>query len=315
MAALFATLTRLFWLWTILGVAWAWHSPAHFAWFKDYISIGLGVIMLGMGLTISVADFRAVLRQPAIVGLGVLAQFVVMPLLGFFIARTLRLEPGLAAGLILVSCCPGGTASNVIAFLARANVALSVLMTLCSTLLAVLLTPLLTKILAQQYVEVDAGAMLLKALVVVLLPVAAGIAINLLAPRQAKALSIFSPLVSVIVIVLIVGFIIGANKVKIQENFGVLLLAVFLLHALGFALGYLVALLSGRSEDYRRTLAIEVGMQNSGLGAALARTLPSSEMAALAAVPCALSAACHCLIGSLVAAVWRAVPPTVCEDP
>ena len=136
--------TNLFWLWTILGVTWAWFFPPHFAWFGPWVSPGLGVIMLGMGLTLTFEDFRKVFQHPQAIGVGVFAQFLIMPTIGYSIAKLFGLPPSLAAGLVLVSCCPGGTASNVIAFLAKANVALSVLMTMCSTGLAIVLTPLMT---------------------------------------------------------------------------------------------------------------------------------------------------------------------------
>ena len=156
--------TDLFWLWTVLGTVWAWFFPAHFTWFLGKVpgteirltAVGLGVIMLGMGVTLTFADFRAVLAMPRPVAIGVVAQFVLMPFLGWSVANAFGLPDDLKLGLILVSCCPGGTASNVVTYLARANVALSVLMTMCATLLAILLTPFLTKAYASAILEVDA---------------------------------------------------------------------------------------------------------------------------------------------------------------
>ena len=145
-----AACTNLFWLWTIIGVVWAWFQPEAFTWFLTgnvpgtsvkLLTAGLGVIMLGMGITLSLADFKAVLKTPKQVFVGVAAQFIIMPFIGWSVATLFDLEPMLKLGVILVSCCPGGTASNVICYLARANVALSVLMTMCSTFLAVVLTP------------------------------------------------------------------------------------------------------------------------------------------------------------------------------
>ena len=173
------TIGNLFWLWTILGTAWAWFVPDHFTWFITgkfpgtdvrLINLGLGVIMLGMGITLSVDDFKAVLLRPWVVVLGVAAQFLIMPLLGWTVATLFNLPPMLKLGLILVSCCPGGTASNVICYLARANVALSVLMTMCSTLAAIVLTPLLTKLYASAILDVDAWAMFRSMVTIVLLP-------------------------------------------------------------------------------------------------------------------------------------------------
>jgi BASS family bile acid:Na+ symporter len=296
-----AKATNLFWLWTMLGVAWAWVIPGHFEWFASYISPGLGVIMLGMGLTLSFDDFRAVVRQPKAIGIGVVAQFLIMPSIGFLIAKVAGLSPGLSAGLVLVSCCPGGTASNVIAYLSRANVALSVLMTMCSTLMAVALTPVLTGWLAGEFVQVDVVQLLFKTLTVVLLPVVAGLLLNQFASRWVQPISQFSPLVSVVVIVLIVGCIIALKKTKIIDAGFPLLGAILALHVSGFAMGYAFAFLGGFGEDYRRTVSIEVGMQNSGLGAELATALSDP----LAPVPAAISAFFHCLIGSGLAGIWR----------
>jgi BASS family bile acid:Na+ symporter len=217
------------------------------------------------------------------------------------------LEAGLAVGLILVACCPGGTASNVVTFLARANVALSVLMTMCSTFGAIILTPLLTKWLAGTYVPVDALALFLSTIKIVLAPLVLGVALHHFAPRVVKTILPAAPLVSVLVITLICASIIGSNADALKRSGGRLLIAVFLLHTAGFGLGYLATRVLRFAEIDCRTIAIEVGMQNSGLGAALARqhfsTIP------LAALPCAISATFHSIIGSLLAGLWRMFPP------
>jgi BASS family bile acid:Na+ symporter len=305
----------------VLGTLWAWFAPGHFTWFVDgsvtvlgakLISVGLGVIMFGMGITLEVSDFRRVLAVPWSVALGVAAQFVVMPMLGITLAWAFGLEAGLAVGLVLVSCCPGGTASNVVTYLAGANLPLSVLMTMVSTALSVGLTPLLTGWLAGKYVEVDEWNLLVNMLAVVLVPVAAGVFLNRLAPRLVRYVTPWSPLLSVLVVVLIVGGIVGASKGAIAQHAGVLLAAVVSLHAGGFGLGYLVAKAFGMTPRDRQTVSIEVGMQNSGLGSALAKTdkfqaqFPTPAEAALAPVPSAVSALVHCLIGSALAAYWRA---------
>jgi len=300
-------ITNFFWLWTILGVVWAWLCPDHFVWFKAYIPIGLGVIMLGMGITLSLENFRQVLRMPKAVGLGVLAQFAVMPLLGYSLAKIAQLPNDLAVGLILVSCCPGGTASNVIAYLARANVALSVLMTMCSTFLAVFLTPILTKLLAGAMMDIDAVGLLTTTAQIVLLPIVVGIALNHWLPKNLmRPVQKVSPLISVVVIVLIVGCIVGLRRGAIRESALVLLLTIFVLHAVGFLLGYLFAKIFGYEEEFRRTVSIEVGMQNSGLGAALASKHFAADPNTV--VPSAISAFFHCLIGSLMAGIWRTRP-------
>jgi len=301
-------MTVAFPLWIVLGCAWAWWRPQDWVGFRDWITPGLGLIMLGMGLTLRVADFAAVGRQPGAVALGVAAQFGVMPLAGWGIATGFGLEPGLALGLILVSCCPGGTASNVICYLARANVALSVLMTMCSTFAAVALTPLLTKWLAGAVLDVDAGALFRSMVTVVLLPLVAGMALNAGVGRLRRPESVrrwidaIGPLVSVVVIVLIVGCVVALKRELIAAAALDLFVSVGLLHLIGFGLGYLLMVLARRDRPMRRTVSIEVGMQNSGLGAALA----TKHFAALplAPVPAAISAVYHCLIGSVLAAWW-----------
>ena len=307
MSKILQKLTNYFALWVLTGAIIAWIYPPSFAWFKSYIGPGLGVIMLGMGLTLSFKDFKDVLKTPVAIGIGVGAQFIIMPILGFSLAKGFDLEKDLAVGLILVSCCPGGTASNVIAFLSRANLALSVLMTMCSTFAASLLTPLLTDFLASQYMNVDALKMLLSTVQIVLIPIVLGIFLNHYCPRLVKGVKDLAPLISVIVIVLIVSCIIGLNKDKIIAAGINLFLSVLLLHLGGFVLGYLIIKLLGYSEDYRRTVSIEVGMQNSGLGSELAK----KHVSLSAAAPCAISAVYHCIIGSLLAAYWRRKPPSI----
>lgn len=312
--------TNLFAVWTVLGTAWAWFIPEHFLWVVDgtfrplgqsLVSVLLGVIMLGMGLTLSPQDFGRVLKLPRAVATGVVLQFTVMPLAGIGFATLFGLETGLAVGLILVSCCPGGTASNVVAYLARANLALSVTMTLASTLIAVVLTPLLTGWLAGVFVEIDRWALFRGMITVVLLPVIAGVLLNRLFPTATARIATVSPLASVVGVVLIVGGIIAQSKPLIVEHAGVLLLALLALHATGFGLGYVFSALLNLGEAEQRTCAIEVGMQNSGLGSTLASS-PSFAaqfalpmQAALAPVPSAVSAVYHVVIGSLLAAWWR----------
>lgn len=291
-------------VWVLAAALLALWQPALFTWFSGpWIVWGLAVVMFGMGITLDVRDFAAVLKMPRAVALGFAAQYTVMPLLGWAIGRLLQLPPPLAVGLILVACCPGGTASNVVCFLARTNVALSVLMTTCSTLAAVVMTPLLTGWLAGAYVPVDAKGIFLTTAQVVLLPVILGLLLHHRAPQLTRFMLPVGPLLSVLVIALIVASIIGQNAGAIFEHGGQLLVAVFALHAGGFALGYGLGRISGFDRTIARTISIEVGMQNSGLGAVLARTRFAAEP--LTAVPSALSSVCHSVLGSLLAAWWR----------
>ncbi len=302
-------IVNLFWLWTILGVVWAWVFPSHFTWFLGkipgteiaLISAGLGIIMLGMGMTLSFDDFRECLKMPRWIGLGVAGQFLIMPLLGWAIATISGLPNEFKLGIILVSCCPGGTASNVVTFLARGNLALSVLMTACSTLLAVWLTPILTKLYASALLEINATDMMLSMLGIVLLPIFGGLLLNRYLGSALRHVKQISPVISVLVIVLIVSAIVGATKLSIMTYWKTLIPAVFAVHALGFGLGYFWARFFRIPEKECRTISIEVGMQNSGLGSSLAKT----HFTMLAAAPCAISAFFHCIIGSLLASYWN----------
>jgi len=314
------TITSNFAALTLGGVTLAWFFPAGFTWMTDgrisvagqpLLSLALGMVMLAMGLTLTFDDYRALTRIPRALLAGVALQFTVMPLSGFAIARVMGLEPGLAVGLILVACCPGGTASNIVAYIARGHVALSVAMTMASTLAAVLLTPLLTGWLAGAYVAIDRLSLLVNMAGIVLVPVVAGTLLNRLFPRAAERVNAVLPLVAIVLVILIVGGIVGGAKAQIMEHAGVLLLATFLLHAMGFALGYALARVMGLGEIEARTISIEVGMQNSGLGSGLAKTpafaaqFASVTQAALAPVPAAISAVWHVVIGSVLAGWWR----------
>lgn len=305
---------------TVAGVMLAWVWPQGFTWMTDgrfaiagqpLLNLALGTIMLAMGLTLSFADYRGLVRMPRALLAGVGLQFLVMPLSGFAIARALALEPGLAVGLILVACCPGGTASNIVTYIGRGNVALSVAMTMVSTLVAVAATPLLTGWLAGAYVAIDRWNLLASMIGVVLVPVVLGTLLNRLFPRAAETVNGVLPLVAITLVILIVGGIVGGAKAQIAQHAGVLLLATFLLHASGFAFGYGLARMLGLGEVEARTISIEVGMQNSGLGSGLAKTpafaaqFANATQAALAPVPAAISAVWHVLIGSVLAGWWR----------
>lgn len=304
MTRLLNLFTNLFPVWILLAGLMALWFPPSFLWFKtSYISWALAVIMLGMGVTLSVDDFRQVLKMSRAVAVGFFAQYLIMPGLGWGIAKGLNLSPDLAVGLILVACCPGGTASNVVTFLARANVPLSVLMTMCSTFAAVFMTPLLTKWLAGAYVQVSALGLFLDTVTVVLAPLLLELGLNTFFPRGVKRILPAAPLISVIAIVLVVSSILADKADSVRESGGRLLLAVFLLHAGGFGLGWSFGRWFGYGERVRRTIAIEVGMQNSGLAAALAKNNFASLP--LAPTPCAISAVFHSVIGSVLAGIWR----------
>ena len=296
--------TFAFPVWVLLASLLALWRPGIFTWFSGgLITVGLGLIMLGMGLTLEVDDFRRVLRRPAPIGLGVVLQYFVMPLMGWTVAWALDLPREFAVGLILVSCCPGGVASNVISYLALADVPLSVSMTAVSTGLSVLMTPALMATLASSRIDVPAAGLLLSTVQVVILPIVTGLVLRRYAQGLTRVVLPYGPFTSVVLITLIVASIIGSSRAIILESGDLLVVAVFGLHAGGFFFGYTLARLVSRRVPTARTVSIEVGMQNSGLGVVLAGQNFTSP---LVAVPSAISSLFHSLIGSVVAGVWRA---------
>ena len=263
----------------------------------------LGVVMFGMGLTLNLQDFKIVFSRPKDVIVGCLAQFTVMPLLAWGLARLFSLDEALALGVILVGCCPGGTASNVITYLAKGDLALSVGMTGVSTLLAPLVTPLLTWALAGKSVDVDVAGMLLSILCVVILPIIIGLIIKALLPKFTKEATDYLPALSSIAIAVIVAIIIGATAEKLMAG-GLLIVIVVMLHNLcGLSIGYLIGRLLSLSEPKKRAISIEVGMQNSGLASSLA-TLHFAAYP-LATVPGAIFSVWHNISGAAVAYIYR----------
>ncbi len=230
----------------------------------------LGVIMFGMGLTLKAEDFRVVFSRPRDVLIGCLAQFTVMPLLAFALTRIFSLDDALAVGVILVGCCPGGTASNVITYLAKGDMALSVGMTATSTLLAPVLTPLLVWLFAGETVDVNVWGMLLSILWVVILPIALGLLVKRLWPKATDRATSYLPALSSIAICLIVMIVIAANAHKLLSGGLIIVLVVILHNVCGLAIGYLIGYLLKLTPAKRRAISVEVGMQNSGLASSLA---------------------------------------------
>lgn len=301
---------RAFPLWVTVASLIALIHPPAFLWFIEggFVSPGLQVIMLAMGLTLEVDDFKRVAHQKAQVLLGAVLQFTVMPALGFLVAKAMNLPSPLAAGLVLVCCCPGGTASNVIAFLAKADVALSVAMTATSTLLAALLTPTLTTLLIGTEVKMDVLSLYLTTVEVVLLPVILGVALRRYAGQVLAPALPLLPSLAVVAIVLIVAGSMAAQREQVLSSGLLVLSAVVVAHGLAFGLAYFVARWRGVSISASRTISIEVGMQNSGLGVVLAR---ASFLDPMVAVAPAISAVVHCLYGSGLAAFWSRRPEPV----
>ncbi|HFF5997836.1 bile acid:sodium symporter family protein [Pseudomonas aeruginosa] len=292
--------------WVLLFAILAFFRPAWFLPLTVAIAPLLGLVMFGMGLTLKGEDFREVARHPIRVLIGVLAQFVIMPGLAWLLCRLLQLPAEIAVGVILVGCCPGGTASNVMTWLSRGDVALSVAITSVTTLLAPLVTPALVWLLASAWLPVSFAAMFLSILQVVLVPIALGLLAQRLLGERTRQVAEVLPLVSVFSIVVIIAAVVAASQARIAES-GLLIMAVVMLHnGFGLLLGYLTGKLTGMPLAQRKALAIEVGMQNSGLGAALANV----HFAPLAAVPSALFSVWHNLSGSLLAALFRRLDDT-----
>lgn len=293
---------KTFALWVIIFAALALWQPELFVWLKAYIPWILGIIMLGMGMTMTVDDFKGVLQSPKAVLIGVVAQFVVMPGLAFVLCKLFNLPPEIAVGVILVGCCPGGTASNVITYMAKGNVALSVACTSVSTLLAPVLTPAIFYLLASQWLKIDAASMFISILQVVLLPVVVGLILRTWLKRQVESYIQVMPLVSVIAIVAIVAAIIGGSKAAILQS-GLLILAVVILHnGLGYLLGFTAARFFKLPYADSKAIAIEVGMQNSGLGVALAAVHFAASP--ITAVPSAIFSLWHNISGPALATYW-----------
>ena len=259
----------------------------------------LGVVMFGMGLALNLQDFKIVFSRPKDIIIGCMAQFTVMPLLAWGLAKVFQLDEALALGVILVGCCPGGTASNVITYLAKGDLALSVGMTGVSTVLAPMLTPLLTWVLTGESIHVDVAGMLLSILWVVILPIVLGLVIKSLWPKFTEKAMDYLPAFSSVAIAFTVSIVISANASKLLAS-GMLIIIVVMLHNLfGLGLGYLIGRLLGMSEPKKRAVSIEVGMQNSGLASSLA-TLHFAAYP-MATIPGAIFSVWHNISGAIVA--------------
>lgn len=293
---------KTFALWVVLFAGIALIVPEAFVWLKVYIIWMLGIIMFGMGMTMTVDDFKGVLQSPKAVIIGVVAQFMVMPGLAYLLCHLFQLPSEIAIGVILVGCCPGGTASNVITYMAKGNTALSVACTSVSTLLAPVLTPAIFYLLASQWIEINALSMLGSILQVVLFPIILGLIVRAVWKQKVDSYIQVMPLISVIAIVAIVAAIIGGSKAQILES-GLLILAVVALHnGLGYLLGFWASRVFKLPYADSKAIAIEVGMQNSGLGVALAAVHFAASP--LTAVPSAIFSLWHNISGPALATYW-----------
>lgn len=304
----------------IMAAVFAGLSPDMFAWVQQgqRPNVILGIIMLTMGCTLSTDDFKMLLRRPTDILLGTLAQFTVMPLVAYGLSHIFGLNPFLSAGIILVGCCPGGVSSNIMCFLCRGDVAFSVGMTTVSTLLAPIVTPLMVLLLAGQQIEVDAIGMFKNICIVTLIPVGVGVLFNYFGSKKQwfDDVKAVLPGVSVIALSCIVGGVIYTAYPRLIENgwqLMMLILAVVTLHnGLGYLLGYMIGKIAGFTTAKKRTISLEVGMQNAGMATVLANgffatpaAIAANPLAALTVLPCALSCAYHSISGTILAGWFR----------
>ena len=291
--------------WIVLAIAaLALFLPGTCLWIQTkWVNYLLMVVMFGMGLTMKLSDFAVVFSRPRDVLIGCTAQFVVMPLLAFALGKIFGLGDELLVGVVLVGTCPGGTSSNVITYLSKGDTALSVGMTSINTMLAPFLTPALTWLYLRTSVSVDLKAMFLSIIQVVVVPIGLGLLINRLFGKQTRKITDVLPLISVTAICLIVAAVVSHNSEKILST-GLVIFAVVILHnLLGYLCGYLVGVLFRMELPRKKAVAIEIGMQNSGLATTLAGSaFPNLSMAT---VPGAIFSVWHNISGAILAGIFR----------
>jgi len=294
-------ITNLFTLWIILFAIITFYFPQHFKGLSNLIVPTLGIIMFGMGMTLTVDDFRRVLTRPKDIGTGVLLQYLVMPLVAFILVKLFNLNQFLAVGVILLGSCPGGTASNVITYLARGDLALSVTLTSVSTILSPVFIPFLMYLYASEWIDVPVYKLFVSSIQIVIFPVLLGLGFRTIMKGSLRSLNEVLPLISAVAIIFIVGVIVASNVSTISTA-GIRVLAIVIIHNLfGLMAGFYIARLSGMNYSQAKAVSIEVGMQNSGLAVALANL----HFSVLAALPSAIFSVWHNISGSVLAWWWR----------
>ena len=295
---------------TVIAVAvFTFFVPDAFNWVRGSTqTVILGIIMLTMGLTLTTQDFRILARRPLDIFIGACAQFLIMPCVAYLLVHVFRLEPALALGILLVGCCPGGVSSNIMSYLCHGDVAFSVGMTCASTLLAPVMTPLLMQLTAGEIIAIDTVGMFLNILIVTIIPVAIGCFLNYTYSKKESFPTIQSlmPGLSVTCLACIVGGVVSTVHDDLVSRGLVLFLwtfaVVFCHNTLGYLLGWTAGRLAGFSTAKKRTISIEVGMQNAGLATVLAGTFFAAQP--LAVLPCAISCAWHSISGTIVAGLF-----------
>ncbi|MFT7003717.1 MAG: BASS family bile acid:Na+ symporter [Sulfurimonas sp.] len=293
-------INALFPLWAILASALAYLQPNLVVEYKSWIVPLLILIMFCMGVTLKVEDFKRVAKKPKIIALTVSLQFLLMPFVAFIISKIFNFSTDLMVGMVLVGAVAGGTASNVICYLAKADVALSISMTVISTLLSIVITPLLTLYYVGFTVPVPASSMIISILKIVLLPVVAGIIVNYFLHKFIEKKKDILALLSIVSIIFIISIIVGLNESKISTIALTLLIGIALHNMTGLLGGYYITKLFGFDKKTCKTVAIEVGMQNSGLAVALAM----KYFTPLSALPGAIFSIWHNISGSILASYW-----------
>ncbi len=294
----------------VIAIAvFAFFLPHYFDWVRGTTqTVILGIIMLTMGLTLTTEDFKILARRPLDVFIGTCAQFIIMPGVAYLLVRVWHLDPALALGILLVGCCPGGVSSNIMSYLCHGDVAFSVGMTCASTLLAPVMTPLLMQITAGEIIEIDAIGMFLNILIVTIIPVGIGCALNYVYGRRSyfPTLQSLMPGVSVTALACIVGGVISTVHDDLMERglmlFFLTFAVVFCHNSLGYLLGWVAGRMAGFNTAKKRTVSIEVGMQNAGLATVLAGQFFAAQP--LAVLPCAISCAWHSISGTILAGIF-----------
>lgn len=293
--------TNTFLVWMLIAAVIGFIFPMQLSTLSNWVPYLLGIVMLGMGLTIDPKDFKIIFQAPRSVIIGVVLQYTIMPLSAFLIVKLFHLPPEIAIGVILVGCCPGGTSSNVMSYLANANVALSVAITSVSTLLAPFLTPALIYLFAHEWLQVSFISMFWSVVQVILIPIIIGFVLQKLFKTFADKTATALPIVSVVAISLILASVVGSSKAQILAT-GLLIFAVVILHNLiGYILGYTFAKILKLDRPDKKAISIEVGMQNSGLAVSLATV----HFNPLSAVPGAVFSLIHNITGPILAKYWN----------
>lgn len=301
-------ITRFFPLWVILFAAFAFFYPRPVIdlGLKAYVPWFLALIMLGMGLTMSLHDFALVLTRPGLIAIGVVLRCVLMPLIAFIIAHALQLPLELALGLILVGCCPSGTASNVMTFISRGDTALSITLTSIITLLAPFLTPLAFYLFAGAYISIGIFKMFMEIVTIVVAPIITGVLLHVMARRVVAFIQPAVPVISIVAITLTIAIVVALNAHNLAVTAFIVFLAVMLHNGFGFFCGYWASRLFKCSEMQSRAITFEIGMENSGLAVALAL----AHLDPVAPIPGAIFSVWHNLSGSVLAGYWRNHPPS-----